>query len=57
VLAAIAALDVAASGLMWDSNAILLVCSMIVVHLGPGRFALWRPEEPLLRAKAGAPRP
>ncbi len=57
VLAAIAALDVVASGLMWDGNAILLVCSMIVVHLGPGRFALWRPEEPLLRAKAGAPRP
>jgi CDP-diacylglycerol--glycerol-3-phosphate 3-phosphatidyltransferase len=55
LLTAIAALDIIAAGLLWDSNALLLVCAMIVVHLGPGRFALWRPEEPLLRAKAGAP--
>jgi CDP-diacylglycerol--glycerol-3-phosphate 3-phosphatidyltransferase len=57
VLAAIAALDTVAVGLHWDSNALLLICALIVVHLGSGKWALWRPEEPLLRAKAGAPRP
>jgi CDP-diacylglycerol--glycerol-3-phosphate 3-phosphatidyltransferase len=56
VLAAIAALDIAASGLQWDSNELLLICALIVVHLGSGKGALWRPEEPLLRAKAGTPR-
>lgn len=56
-LAAVAAFDILAVGLRWDSNAPLLVCALIVVHLGSGRWALWRPEEPLLRAKAGAPRP
>jgi CDP-diacylglycerol--glycerol-3-phosphate 3-phosphatidyltransferase len=57
LLAAVAAFDIAAVGLQWESNAPLLVCALIVVHLGSGRWALWRPEEPLLRAKAGAPRP
>jgi CDP-diacylglycerol--glycerol-3-phosphate 3-phosphatidyltransferase len=56
VLAAIAALNILAVGLQWDSNAPLLICALIVVHLGSGMLALWRPEEPLLRAKAGAPR-
>jgi CDP-diacylglycerol---glycerol-3-phosphate 3-phosphatidyltransferase len=56
VLAAVAALDIIAIGLQWDSNALLLICALIVVHLGSGKWALWRPEEPLLRAKAGAPR-
>ncbi len=40
-----------------DGSILLLICSLIVVHLGSGKWALWRPEEPLLRAKAGAPRP
>jgi CDP-diacylglycerol--glycerol-3-phosphate 3-phosphatidyltransferase len=56
VLAAIAALHIAATGLQWEGNALLLICAIIVVHLGPGKWALWRPEEPLLRAKAGAPK-
>jgi CDP-diacylglycerol--glycerol-3-phosphate 3-phosphatidyltransferase len=56
-LAAIAAFDIMADGLHWDSNAPLLICALIVVHLGSGRWALWRPEEPVLRAKAGAPQP
>ena len=53
-LAAIAAFDILAVGLHWQSNGALLVCALVVVHLGSGRWALWRPEEPLLRAKAGA---
>lgn len=56
VLAAIAALDIGAAGLQWDGNALLLICALVVVHLGSGRLALWQPEEPLLRTKAGAPR-
>jgi CDP-diacylglycerol--glycerol-3-phosphate 3-phosphatidyltransferase len=57
-LAAIAALDIAAHGLHWDGNAVLLICTIIVVHLGSGKWALWRPEEPILRTKAGAaPKP
>lgn len=55
-LAAIAALDIIATGLHWGSNGALLVCALIVAHLGSGKWALWSPEEPLLRAKAGAPR-
>lgn len=56
VLAATAALDIAYGGAGDNSTLLLLVCSLIVVHLGSGKWALWRPEEPLLRAKAGAPR-
>jgi CDP-diacylglycerol--glycerol-3-phosphate 3-phosphatidyltransferase len=55
VLAAIAALQITAAGMQWDSS-VLLICAIVVVHLGPGKWALWRPEEPILRAKAGAPR-
>ena len=57
VLAAVAALDIAAGGGPGEAGTLLmLVCSLIVVHLGSGKWAIWRPEEPLLRAKAGAPR-
>ena len=57
VLAATAALDIAYGGAGDSSILLLLICSLIVVHLGSGKSSLWRPEEPLLRAKAGAPRP
>jgi len=56
-LAVIAAFDIAASGLDWGSNAPLLICALIVAHLGSGKWALWSPEEALLRAKAGEPQP
>ncbi|RIK44907.1 MAG: hypothetical protein DCC55_00815 [Chloroflexi bacterium] len=52
-LAVLAGLDLMATGLNWSSNGLLLVCALIVVHLGSGRFALWRPEERLLRIKLG----
>jgi CDP-diacylglycerol--glycerol-3-phosphate 3-phosphatidyltransferase len=44
-----------AHGLDWASNGLLLVCSLIVVHLGSGALALWQPEEYLLRKKLGQP--
>ncbi len=56
VLAAVAALSIVGGGGQGDGSILLLVCSLIVVHLGSGKWAIWRPEEPLLRAKAGAPR-
>jgi hypothetical protein len=55
VLAAIAAANIVAAGLRPDGNALLLVCALVVAHLGSGRWAVWRPEERLLRIKAGAP--
>jgi CDP-diacylglycerol--glycerol-3-phosphate 3-phosphatidyltransferase len=54
-LAAIGALSIATAGLDWGSNGPLLVCALIVAHLGSGRWAIWTPEETLLRTKAGAP--
>lgn len=53
-LAALAAADIMLSGLQPAGNALLLVCALVVAHLGSGKWAIWRPEEPLLRAKAGA---
>jgi CDP-diacylglycerol---glycerol-3-phosphate 3-phosphatidyltransferase len=52
-LAVLAAMNVTVNGLDWMSNGLLLVCLLIVVQLGSGRFALWQPEERLLRAKLG----
>ena len=55
-LAAFAALHISAAGLHWSGNAPLLICALIVAHLGSGKWAAWSPEERLLRAKAGAPK-
>jgi CDP-diacylglycerol--glycerol-3-phosphate 3-phosphatidyltransferase len=49
----LACLDILATGLRWEDNGLLLVCAVIVVHLGSGRRALWRPEEPLLHMRLG----
>lgn len=49
-----AALDALSRGLHWGDNALLLVSSVIVLHLGSGRWALWQPEERLIRRKLGA---
>jgi hypothetical protein len=43
-------------GLNWE-NGLLLACTIVVAHLGSGRFALWQPEERFLHAKLGTPRP
>jgi hypothetical protein len=49
----LAASAVMATGLHWPSNGLLLVCTLIVVHLGSGYFALWKPEERWVRTKLG----
>jgi CDP-diacylglycerol--glycerol-3-phosphate 3-phosphatidyltransferase len=55
LLAGLASLEIMAAGWDWTQNGLLLICTLIVVHLGSGRFALWQPEERLLRMKLGMP--
>ena len=38
------------------ANALLMTCTVAVLHLGGGRLALWSPEERPLHSKLGAPR-
>jgi len=54
LLFGLACLDILATGLRWGDNGLLFVCLIIVIHWGSGRFALWKPEEQLLRMKLGA---
>lgn len=49
-----AAAHASVAGLQWDGNALLMVCTTFVLHAGSGVYAVWKPEERLLRAKAGA---
>jgi hypothetical protein len=56
IVLALAALDISANGLDWASNAWLLVAAVIVAHAGSGYLSSWRPEEPLLHRRFGAPR-
>lgn len=56
IVLALAALDISANGLEWASNAWLLVAAVIVAHAGSGYLSFWRPEEPLLHRRFGAPR-
>lgn len=53
ILAFVAAFSAAQVGLRLD-NSLLLVCTVYILHLGSGRFALWTPEEYYLHAKLGA---
>jgi CDP-diacylglycerol--glycerol-3-phosphate 3-phosphatidyltransferase len=53
VLAFVAAFDATLTGLHFAS-ASLLACSIYLLHIGSGRWALWRPEEYYLHAKLGA---
>lgn len=52
-LAFFAAFDATTIGLHWV-NALLLACSVYILHIGSGRWSLWRPEEYYLHAKLGA---
>jgi CDP-diacylglycerol--glycerol-3-phosphate 3-phosphatidyltransferase len=52
-LMVLAWLDVAANGLDWTDNVWLFVAAAIVTHAGSGRWALWRPEEPILNVRPG----
>jgi len=44
--------DMLASGLTW-ANGAALACATAVMLLGPGPWALWRPEEPFMARRAG----
>lgn len=50
----LAAFSILTGGLRWLDNGLLMVCSIIVIHLGSGHFALWQPEERWIRLKLGA---
>jgi hypothetical protein len=56
LLVPLACLDILAHGLDYTNNGLLLACLIIITHLGSGYLALWRPEEPFLHRKLGAPR-
>ncbi|NJN83603.1 MAG: CDP-alcohol phosphatidyltransferase family protein [Caldilineaceae bacterium] len=56
IILGMACLDVLSVGLLWHENGWLFVCAAIVLHLGSGRFALWRPEDAILRRRWGGPR-
>jgi uncharacterized membrane protein YphA (DoxX/SURF4 family) len=51
----LACLDILTVGLHWADNGLLLVCAVVVAHLGSGRFSLWQPDERLVRVKLGVP--
>ncbi len=55
-LIAMACLDQLAVGFDWPTNGLLLALSIAVAHLGSGYYALWQPEERILRQQWGAPR-
>ena len=55
VLTVFACIVMTAAGLQLD-NALLLACTIAVLHLGGGRLAFWSPEERPLHSKLGAPR-
>jgi CDP-diacylglycerol--glycerol-3-phosphate 3-phosphatidyltransferase len=57
LLFGLACVDILAAGLGWPGNALLLACAAIVLHLGSGRFSLWKPEERFLRPRPGGSRP
>jgi CDP-diacylglycerol--glycerol-3-phosphate 3-phosphatidyltransferase len=53
VLIAAACVDIAAHGFSWTDNALLLAGAILVLQFGSGQWALWQPEERLLRHRAG----
>ncbi len=55
-LFALAAVEIMATGLQPWTNGLLLVCAVIVIHLGSGPGTLWQPEERWIRMKLGAPK-
>lgn len=55
-LFALAAVEIMATGLQPWTNGLLLVCAVIVIHLGSGPGILWQPEERWIRMKLGAPK-
>ena len=52
-LIALACWDLLAVGFIWQTNGLLLTAAIIVIQMGSGYFALWQPEEQLIRRRAG----
>jgi CDP-diacylglycerol--glycerol-3-phosphate 3-phosphatidyltransferase len=52
-LIALASWDLLAVGFVWQTNGLLLTAAIIVLQMGSGYFAIWRPEETLIRRRAG----
>ena len=52
-LIALACADILLAGFDLPSNGLLLICTIIVLQMGSGSYALWQPEERLLRHRAG----
>lgn len=55
VLMSTALLDMLATGFAWQTNALLLVCTLWVLQAGSGALSLWAIEEKLLRRRLGEP--
>ncbi len=53
-LIALACWDLLAVGFVWQTNGLLLTAAIIVIQMGSGYFALWQPDEQLIRKRAGA---
>jgi CDP-diacylglycerol--glycerol-3-phosphate 3-phosphatidyltransferase len=57
VLLALALFHIGVFGIQWQGSGWLFVASIVVAHLGSGRFTLWQPEERWLRTQYGKPKP
>ncbi len=49
----LAVLSIGAFALIWQENGWLFVCSVIIAHLGSGRWSCWQPEERWLHTQYG----
>ena len=53
LLIALAGVDITLTTFSWSTNGLLLICAILVLQMGGGAYALWQPEEDLLRRRAG----
>ncbi|MEZ4708173.1 MAG: CDP-alcohol phosphatidyltransferase family protein [Caldilineaceae bacterium] len=53
ILTGLACLDILANGFQLYSNGLLLAAMLWVMQTGGGKWALWQPEERLIRRRAG----
>ncbi len=53
LLVAFAILNIHATSFGWNNSTLLLVCAMIVAHLGSGPWSSWQPEDRFLRTQMG----
>ena len=53
VLVAFAILNIHTTGFGWNTSTLLLLCAVIVAHLGSGYWSSWQPEDRFLRTQMG----